>query len=141
MNKAIRTLVVAGLAASGLATLTLTPIPASAFQNAEVRIQTRLSGGPLNGVTPSGSARFRARGAHSNFSVEVEDVNLPNGTVLTVTLVNASGTASAGTIALSLRGGEIDVNTKDGDTVPRAKAGDTVVVSGPSGAILSGVLR
>lgn len=132
----LRTLTLSGLLLSGLGVAILTPSPAHT-QSGEVRIQTRLSGGAFEGVTPSGSARFRARGNHSSFSVEVEDVNLANGKILTVTINGAQ----AGTIRIAARGGEIDVNTKDGDVVPQAKAGDTVTVSGPSGAIVSGVLR
>lgn len=139
--KIVRILTLAGLAGIGAGALILTPQPMSAFQRQETRIQTRLAGGRLNGFTPSGSARFRARGSASNFSVEVEDLNLPDGTVLTVTLQNANGSSAAGTIRLALRGGEIDVNTNDGQVVPQAKAGDMVVVSGPSGTLLSGVLR
>lgn len=132
----LRTMMLAGLALAGnSAVIMVTSAPLAA--QSEIRIQTRLAGGPLNGVAPSGNSRFRAKGGHSNFSVEVEDVNLPDGTVLTVT-INGS---AAGSIRLALRGGEIDVNTKDGDSVPQAKAGDTVTVTGPSGAILSGVLR
>jgi hypothetical protein len=105
--------------------------------SSEIRIQTRLAGGALNGVTPSGSARFRARSGRTDFSVEVEDVNLPDGTVLKVKV----GAADAGSITLKLRGGEFEANSNDGDIVPQAKAGDTVTVSGPDGAIVSGVLR
>lgn len=119
----------------------LMPVPAGAFQTSELRLQTRLAGGALNGVTPSGSARFRARSGHSNLSVEVEDASVADGTILTVTIQNSNGSTPAGTMRVTRRTAEIDVNTKDGDIVPQAKAGDTIIVSGPSGAILSGALR
>lgn len=115
---------------------------ATAQSRNEVRIQTRLAGGAINGVTPSGSARFRSRGASANFSVEVEDVALADGTVLTVTLMRGTTALPAGTLTLTLRGGEIDVNTNDGDAVPQAQSGDVVVVADGAGkALLSGVLR
>jgi len=107
----------------------------------ELRIQTRLTGGAINGVVPSGNARFRSRTGSSNFSVEVEDVNLPNGTVLTVTLNRGGAILPAGSLTLTARFGEIDVNTKDGDVVPQAQSGDIVVVSGGGDPLLTGVLR
>ena len=64
-------------------------------------------------------------------------MNLANGAILTVTINGAQ----AGTIRVTARDDESDVNTKDGDVVQQAKAGDTVTVTGPSGAVLAGVLR
>jgi hypothetical protein len=108
----------------------------------ELRIQTRLTGGAVNGVTPSGSARFRSRGTSSNFSVEVEDVNLPDGTKLNVTLTRGAVVTQAGSLTLTARIGEIDVNTNDGDLVPQAASGDIVIVSDAAGtALLTGVLK
>ncbi|MDX1981184.1 MAG: hypothetical protein SFV51_13010 [Bryobacteraceae bacterium] len=140
INSAIRKLALSSMFLAGSAGLFLATEVQPAYAGSggnELRIQTRLTGGALNGMTPSGSSRFRARGGNSDFSVEVEDVNLPDGTLLTVTV----GGRAAGSIRLALRGGEIDVNTRDGDSVPQAAAGEVVVVSGPSGAILSGALR
>ena len=106
------------------------------------RIQTKLTGGPISGVTPNGSARFRTRGTSSSFEVEVEDVNLPNGTVLTVTLTSGGVSAPAGTMTLNAREAEIEVSTTASQVVPQAKAGDVVIVSDAAGnALLSGVLH
>ena len=108
----------------------------------ELRIQTKLTGGAINGVTPSGSARFRSRGTSSNFSVEVEDVNLPDGAKLNVTLTRGAVVTQAGSLTLTARRGEIDVNTNDGDLVPQAASGDIVIVSDAAGtALLTGVLK
>jgi hypothetical protein len=134
----------AAVSAASLAGLTLIPAPAHAASGKvqEARIQTRLTGGPIAGVTPSGSARFRSRRTASNFSVEVEDVNLADGTKLNVTLMRGTISIPAGSLTLALHLGEIDVNTNDGDLVPQAKAGDIVVVSDGSGtALLTGVLK
>lgn len=107
-----------------------------------VRIPTRLAGGAINGVAPSGSARFRSCGNARNFSVEVEDVNLANGAVLTVSLMRGGVSIPAVSMVLTARLAEIDVSTNDGDVAPQAKSGDAVVVADATGrALLSGVLR
>jgi hypothetical protein len=107
----------------------------------ELRMRTALTGGAISGLTPSGRADYRAAAqGRADFSVEVQDVNLPAGTTLDVTVDGAA----AGTITVSaapIRGGELDLNTQDGDVVPAVKAGSVVVVSNAGAAILSGVLR
>ena len=53
----------------------------------DLRLRTQLTGGSIAGLTPAGHVDFRARpsrGAEASFSVEVEDINLPAGTVLEV---------------------------------------------------------
>ena len=108
--------------------------------DAEIRLRTRLAGGAIGGLTPSGSSEFRSRGARAQFKVEVEDVNVAAGTQLGVFL---NGT-QVGTITVSpapIRGGEFEANTQDGDVVPTAAAGDLVVVRNGSAAVVSGVLR
>src|SRR5262245_10211632 len=72
----------------------------------EVRLDATLTGAAIGGVVPKGSAEFdiAARGAVT-FSISVADVNLPNGTVLSV-FVNIGGTRVAmGTMKLRLVGG------------------------------------
>ncbi len=127
---------------TGLALMSPTSAIASSNKSQETRIQTRLTGGAIGGVIAEGSARFRSRGTSSNFSVEVEDVNLPDGTKLTVTLTRGATVIPAGGLTLTARSGEIDVNTNDGDLVPQAKSGDIVIVSDAAGtALLTGVLK
>ncbi len=127
---------------TGLALINPAPATAASGKVQELRIQTRLTGGAISGVVPEGSARFRSRGTSSNFSVEVEDVNLPDGTKLNVALMRGTTSIPAGSLTLALHTGEIDVNTNDGDLVPQAKAGDIVVVSDAGGtALLTGVLK
>jgi hypothetical protein len=105
--------------------------------NAETRLRTRLAGAAIQGQTPEGSADFRVDAKNrSRLNVEVEHVNLPAGTVLTVSV----GGSAVGTITLSALGfGELELNSQDGDTVPAVKAGDMVVVSNGATAILTGV--
>jgi hypothetical protein len=74
-----------GTAAMALALVTCAPVAgvvsvAQAQTRAGVRLQTRLAGGAIIGVTPSGSARFRSRGRASNFR-EI-DVNTNDGDVV-----------------------------------------------------------
>lgn len=108
----------------------------------EVRIYAPLIARGLNGISAQGSARFRSVPAErrARFSVEVNRLPLPAGTTLDVTVDGAN----AGSITLSaapIRGGQLDLNTKQGDRVPAVKAGSVVVVSNGGAAILSGILR
>lgn len=104
----------------------------------EVRLRTKLSGGAIQGKAPSGEADFRMDNkGRTRFNVEVENVNLPAGTVLDVT-VGASSTV-VGHITLNAFGsGELELNSQDGDTVPAVNKGDTVTVLNGTAAILSG---
>jgi hypothetical protein len=108
----------------------------------EVRLRTQLRGGPIGGVAAAGTADFRLRPSRGDraFSVELENMNLPAGTVLEV-LVNG---ASIGTLRVSgppARGGELELNSRDGASVPTFQPGDVVAIRGASGGLLSGVLQ
>jgi hypothetical protein len=139
----MRVLRVLSLAAIGLVNPVLHPIAVhAASSRQDNRIQTRLTGGAIDGVIPEGSARFRTRNIASNFSVEVEAVNLPDDTKLNVTLIRGAVVLPVGELALKSHWGEVDINTNDGDLVTQAKVGDIVVVSNADGtAILTGVLK
>lgn len=100
----------------------------------EVIIETRLSGPALNGQTPKGEARHRSRPGRRDFRVEVENVNLPAGTVLNV-LVN--GTNIGGLTINSFRQGELERNTNDGQFVPNVANGTRVVVRTQAGATVA----
>ena len=109
--------------------------------NGEVRLRTKLAGGAIAGKTPEGSADFRMETAknRSRLNVEVEDVNLPQGTMLQVSITHAGATSSIGTITLNGFGeGELELNSQDGATVPAIVAGDIVTVSNAGAAILTG---
>ena len=70
-------------------------------------------------------------------------MNLAEGTALAVSVMVDGMKISVGTITVSaapVRGGELELNTQDGQSVPAVKSGTTVIVEGPGGAILSGVL-
>ena len=115
------------------------PTPASAANAQETRIQTKLTGGAINGVTPEGDARFRSRGTESSFRVEAEHVNLPDGTVLTVTLMRGASSIPVGTLTLSFNEGELELKNA---LAPAALAGDIVIISDAANtALLTGVLK
>src|ERR1043166_7075796 len=72
-------------------------------------------------------------------NVEVEHVNLPGGTRLTVVLEHAGIKTTVGHIVLSATGfGELELNSEDGDTVPMVRAGDIVSVANGNTAVLAG---
>ncbi len=68
------------------------------------------------------------------FEVEIENLNLPRGTVLSVFVDNLK----AGEIVLDFMRGELDIDTNDGQNVPPVVNGSTVVVTDRAGATLLG---
>src|SRR5689334_15890799 len=103
----------------------------------DVITQVALSGTSINGLTPKGVAEHRANADGSRrFKVEVEDVNLPAGTVLNVSV---NGTSIGSLTLSSFHQGELELETEHGQTIPTIGAGTTVVVSTQAGAtIVSG---
>jgi hypothetical protein len=102
--------------------------------DSEVIIETFLSGPAINGATPQGNARHRSRPDGRNFRVQVENVNLPAGTLLNV-LVDG---ANIGTLTInSFRQGELERNTNDGQAVPNVGIGTTVNVRTQAGATVA----
>jgi hypothetical protein len=82
----------------------------------------------------SGKAQWESRADRVRLSVEVEDVALPNGTVLTVTACGAS----VGTITLALGEGDLNLDTRDGQSVPTCSNGSSVTVSNGAATVVSG---
>ena len=104
----------------------------------ETRLRTSLSGG----AAASGHADYRASTSpnRARLNVEVEDVNLPTGTKVDVVIDgNQIGTITIS--AAPIRGGELELNTQDGQAVPSLKSGALVVIKNGDTAILSGVLN
>lgn len=113
--------------------------------SSETRLKTRLAGAALEGLTPSGAADFRWDSARNRgrLNVEVEDVKLAEGTMVTVSWMRDMVKTTLGTIRISaapIRGGELEFSTTDGQPVPSLKKGDVIIVDGPAGTILAGVL-
>lgn len=106
-------------------------------KDGELRLRTELKGARFNGVVPSGHADFRSQPGRSRLNVEVEDINLPPGTVLIVRLDGV--TIGNITIDATTRGGELEFNSQDGDRVPQAKQGSVVVVRTADRALVAGI--
>lgn len=109
-------------------------------KDAELRLRTRLAGGAISGLTPSGGSEYRERGSRASFKAEVEDVNLPAGTMVSV-MANGNKVGEIKISAAPIRGGELELSSQDGDLVPSLKANTTITIVGPDGAILAGVLQ
>jgi hypothetical protein len=103
----------------------------------ELRMRTDLTGARIKSIQPSGHADFRARDNRSRLNVQVEDVNVPAGTVLEV-LVNGNLVGQI-TVQSVILGGELELNTQDGQLVPNVVKGDIVVVRMGGSPILAGV--
>ncbi len=127
--------------ASLLMLILVVPLSTASAKNPDiVHLKTKLSGAAINGVEPEGSANSLVNRNVSVFTVEVEHVSLAEGTVLDVSVESAGVSTSVGQITLDAEGfGELELNSRAGDTVPAIQAGDIVVVSTAEGAILSGV--
>jgi uncharacterized lipoprotein NlpE involved in copper resistance len=108
------------------ATPTPTPAPTPATGD-DVRVRVQLAGAPLGGRLPEGHADFRTRAdGRRSFEVEVEEVNLPVGTVLNVLVNNVQ----IGQITLgALLRGELEFESEHGQTVPAIAQGTTVTVT------------
>lgn len=102
---------------------------------AEIRIRTGLAGASINSLTPKGRAEYRER-TNRQLNIQVENVNLPDGTTLNV-LIDGN---SVGQISLTLQRGSLQMNTNDNQLVPAITAGTTVVVTDASGTtVVAGV--
>ncbi|MGB8508075.1 MAG: DUF4214 domain-containing protein, partial [Pyrinomonadaceae bacterium] len=108
--------------------------------NGETRIESRLAGAAINGLVPKGNAKFRVRtDGRRKLNVEVEKVNLPAGTILSVFVDNVK--VGEITLAATLEN-ELELDTERGNTVPNVTTASTVAVTNAQGAtILSGTFN
>jgi hypothetical protein len=114
---------------------TPTPSPTPQPQpGAETRMRIALVGAVVNRVIPKGHADHRVRADGSRqLEVEVEDVNLPAGTTFTVLVDNVNiGLLQLGPFFK----GELELNTRDGQSVPPINTGTTVAVVRADGTTL-----
>jgi len=102
---------------------------------ADVRLEAELVGPAIEGVKPEGEADFRADGDRHRLSVEVEDVNFPDGTKLMVKIEGYD----VGVIMLDGGVGELDLDSAAGDMVRVVYEGDIVKVFYGDMKILTGV--
>ena len=107
--------------------------------NVQVRLRTSLAGAAISGKKPEGNADFRMQDGRTRLNVEVENVNLPSGSMLTV-MVTHSGVATAvGTITLNGQGeAELELDSQHGDSVPVIASGDMISVANGAAVILAG---
>ena len=119
---------------------TPTPNPApTPAPNGEVRIEARLAGAAIGGLTPTGHAKFRTRTGNRSLEVEVEKVNLPSGTILNVFV---DGVKVGELVTGPTLESEFEVESEHGQFVPEVTTASTVVVSNAQGqTVVSGVFN
>ncbi len=98
-----------------------------------VQLRTRLSGAQFNGSSPRGGAEYRSSNGRSTFRLGIEEVNLNDGTQLSV---NLNGTAFA-TLTLNNRHGAVSLDTSNGDTIPVMMDNDVISVTDANGDLLA----
>ena|GEM_PF-3318851 len=118
---------------------TPTPSPTPTPQpGAATVLRIPLAGSAVNGVIPKGHAEFtQSATGNRELEVEVEDLNLPAGTVLNVLVDNVS----VGQITLGrFFKGKLEIESERGQNVPAITAGTTVaVVNAAGGTVLTGI--
>jgi hypothetical protein len=103
--------------------LALLAIPALASE-LEIRLRANLTGPVFAGERPSGSAEFEMRNSVKRFEVEVQDIHLPDGTVLSV-FVNGT---KVGAIRLAAQGGTLFLSSAARQAVPNITVGSRIAV-------------
>ena len=93
-----------------------------------------LAGPVFNGAKPVGAAEYEVEGTRSRFSAEADNVNLPDGTSLSVYI---SGKL-AGSFTLTDGGGALLLDTFAHQKVPTVNKGTTVAIYYRSTKIVSG---
>jgi hypothetical protein len=108
--------------------------------NGEIRIESRLAGAPVGGLTPVGKAKFRLKAnGDRQFEVEVERLNLPAGTVLSVFV---DGVRVGDLVLRTTLEAELELETERGQSVPNVTTATRVVVTNAQGqTIVSGVFN
>jgi hypothetical protein len=104
---------------------------------AETRLRATLTGPRIVNLVPSGHADFRARQGQARLNVQVEDVKVAIGSVLDIYLNGAK--IGAITVDAVTLGGEMELNSQDGDLVPAVAGGSVLVVRFGDKAVLAGV--
>ena len=106
--------------------------------NSQVRLRADLAGSSAMRPKPEGNSQFRNDSGRMRFQTEVEDVNVTDGTVLTVSLVHAGVSTNVGSVTVHGGQGELELDSQNGDAVPTAVAGDMVTVSNGAAVLLAG---
>ncbi len=113
---------------------TPTPTP-----NGDLRIEAKLAGAAINGLRPTGEAKFKVKGSERELEIEVEKLNLPLNTTLNVFIDNLK----AGDLVLSsTMETRLELESERGQTVPNVITGSTATVVNSQGqTVLSGVFN
>jgi hypothetical protein len=91
---------------------------------------------PNGGANPRGAAVFVETDSNNRqLEVEIENISLPNGTVLTV-FINGS---SVGQMTVDQQKARLRLRTQDGQSVPNISSGSTIEVRNGSSTLVSGV--
>jgi hypothetical protein len=115
------------------------PMPTPNPTTGETRIESRLAGAAINGLTPTGVAKFRTRPDNRNLEIEVEKVNLPAGTVLNAFV---DGVKVGELVIRPTLEAEFELEAERGQFVPDVTTATKVVVSNQQGqTLLSGVFN
>jgi hypothetical protein len=113
--------------------LALFAIPVLASE-LEIRLRTNLTGAVFAGERPAGKAEFEMRNTAKRFSVEVQDIHLPDGTVVSV-FVNGT---KIGAIRLVAQGGTLFLSSSARQAVPNVTVGSRVAVMYSGVKVLGG---
>lgn len=117
-----------------------TPTPSqSPMPNGDLRIEARLAGAAINGLRPVGEAKFKIKGNERELEIEVERLNLPANTTLSVFVDNVK---IGDLILSSTMETKLELESEHGQTVPNVITGSTVAVVNSQGqTVLSGVFN
>ncbi len=96
-----------------------------------------LTGATVNGVLPNGYSEYEVEGSRRRLEVRARQVNLPNGTALSVLVDNIS----IGQMILDRNEGRLRLRTDNGQTVPVIINGSTIRINNGGTTILSGVFN
>ena len=108
-------------------TPTPTPLPV-------IHFFAQMTGPAIGGMVPRGLSEYESRGTNRELETYVSFVNLPENTVLAVTV----GTGAVGNITLRNRAGSLRLSTDNGGTVPTVINGTTITIKNGTTTILSG---
>lgn len=108
--------------------------------NTQVRLRTNLTGALIRGHRPEGKADFRMENGRTRLNVEVENVNLAAGTVLSVAVIHAGMVTAVGKIILDSGNpeNELELDSQHGDAVPPIASGDIIIVANGAAVVLAG---
>jgi len=128
--------IVAGSFSNFLPNPSPTPTPSP---NGDIRIEAKLAGAAINGLRPMGEAKFRVKGNDRELEIEVERVNLPLNTTLSVFVDNLKVGDLVLTSTMETR---LELESEHGQAVPNVITGSTVAVVNSQGqTVLGGVFN